>query len=62
MPLTLYLIAETLKLVSQMFIQKFKNCTHDFFSLPQGTQKKDEFSLDDLEHKSRGEEKYSVKQ
>lgn len=61
MPLTLHLIAETLKIISQMFIQKFKNCTHDF-SLPQGTQKKDEFSLDDLERKSRCEEKYSVKQ
>lgn len=49
-----YLVAETLKLISQMFIQKFKNCPHDS-SQPQGTQRKDKFTLVGLEGK------YSVK-
>lgn len=44
-----------------MFIQKFRNSTSDF-PLLQGTQSKDEFTLDGLERKSRGEGKYAVKQ
>lgn len=61
MPLMSYLTAETHTLISQIFIEKFKNCIYDF-SLPQGTQREDKFTLDGLEHKSRGEGKYSVKQ